>query len=274
MSTQREWTTIREYDDILFDYYNGIARITINRERYRNAFTPTTTAEMSDALRICREEADIDVIVITGAGDKAFCSGGDQNVKGRGGYIGKDGVPRLSVLDVQKQIRSIPKPVIAAVNGFAIGGGHVLHVVCDLSIASENAIFGQTGPRVGSFDGGWGASYMARIVGQKKAREIWFLCRFYDAKEALEMGLVNRVVPYEELEAETVQWCREILANSPLAIRCLKAALNADCDGQAGLQELAGNATLLYYMTDEGREGKNAFLEKRRPDFSKFKRLP
>ena len=191
MSTQREWTTIREYDDILFDYYNGIARITINRERYRNAFTPTTTAEMSDALRICREEADIDVIVITGAGDKAFCSGGDQNVKGRGGYIGKDGVPRLSVLDVQKQIRSIPKPVIAAVNGFAIGGGHVLHVVCDLSIASENAIFGQTGPRVGSFDAGFGASYLARVVGQKKAREIWFLCRKYTAQEALDMGLVN-----------------------------------------------------------------------------------
>ena len=274
MPTQREWTTIREYDDILFDYYNGIARITINRERYRNAFTPTTTAEMSDALRICREEADIDVIVITGAGDKAFCSGGDQNVKGRGGYIGKDGVPRLSVLDVQKQIRSIPKPVIAAVNGFAIGGGHVLHVVCDLSIASENAIFGQTGPRVGSFDAGFGASYLARVVGQKKAREIWFLCRQYNAQEALDMGLVNTVVPYADLEKETVRWCREMLRNSPIALRCLKAALNADCDGQSGLQELAGNATMLFYMTEEGQEGRNAFNEKRAPDFSKFRRNP
>ena len=274
MPTQREWTTIREYDDILFDYYNGIARITINRERYRNAFTPTTTAEMSDALRICREEVDIDVIVITGAGDKAFCSGGDQNVKGRGGYIGKDGVPRLSVLDVQKQIRSIPKPVIAAVNGFAIGGGHVLHVVCDLSIASENAIFGQTGPRVGSFDAGFGASYLARVVGQKKAREIWFLCRQYDAQQALDMGLVNTVVPLADLEKETVRWCREMLQNSPMALRCLKAALNADCDGQAGLQELGGNATMLFYMTEEGQEGRNAFNQKRQPDFSKFKRNP
>ena len=228
MSTPRKWTTIREYEDILFDYYNGIARITINRERYRNAFTPTTTAEMSDALRICREEADIDVIVITGAGDKAFCSGGDQNVKGRGGYIGKDGIPRLSVLDVQKQIRSIPKPVIAAVNGFAIGGGHVLHVVCDLSIASENAIFGQTGPRVGSFDAGFGASYLARVVGQKKAREIWFLCRKYTAQEALDMGLVNKVVPLEQLEDEYVQWAEEMMLLSPLALRMIKAGLNAE----------------------------------------------
>ena len=274
METKREWTTIKEYEEILFDFYNGIARITINRERYRNAFTPTTTTEMSDALYICRERPDINVVVLTGVGDTAFCAGGDMNVKGHGGYIGKDGVARLNVLDVQKQIRSIPKPVIAAVNGFAIGGGHVLHVVCDLTIASENAIFGQTGPRVGSFDAGFGSSYLARIVGQKKAREIWFLCRFYDATEALEMGLVNTVVPYEELEAETVQWCREILANSPIAIRCLKAALNADCDGQAGLQELAGNATLLYYMTEEGKEGKEAFLEKRRPNFKKFPRLP
>ena len=248
MPTQREWTTIREYDDILFDYYNGIARITINRERYRNAFTPTTTAEMSDALRICREEADIDVIVITGAGDKAFCSGGDQNVKGRGGYIGKDGVPRLSVLDVQKQIRSIPKPVIAAVNGFAIGGGHVLHVVCDLSIASENAIFGQTGPRVGSFDAGFGASYLARVVGQKKAREIWFLCRKYNAQEVMLL--------------------------SPLALRMIKAGLNAELDGQAGIQELAGDATLLYYLTDEAQEGKNAFLEKRKPNFKQYPKFP
>ena len=274
MSTQREWTTIREYEDILFDYYNGIARITINRERYRNAFTPTTTAEMSDALRICREEADIDVIVITGAGDKAFCSGGDQNVKGRGGYISKDGVPRLSVLDVQKQIRSIPKPVIAAVNGFAIGGGHVLHVVCDLSIASENAIFGQTGPRVGSFDAGFGASYLARVVGQKKAREIWFLCRKYNAQEALDMGLVNKVVPLEQLEDEYVQWAEEMMLLSPLALRMIKAGLNAELDGQAGIQELAGDATLLYYLTDEAQEGKNAFLEKRKPNFKKYPKFP
>ena len=274
MSTQREWTTIREYEDILFDYYNGIARITINRERYRNAFTPTTTAEMSDALRICREEADIDVIVITGAGDKAFCSGGDQNVKGRGGYIGKDSVPRLSVLDVQKQIRSIPKPVIAAVNGFAIGGGHVLHVVCDLSIASENAIFGQTGPRVGSFDAGFGASYLARVVGQKKAREIWFLCRKYNAQEALDMGLVNKVVPLEQLEDEYVQWAEEMMLLSPLALRMIKAGLNAELDGQAGIQELAGDATLLYYLTDEAQEGKNAFLEKRKPNFKKYPKFP
>ena len=274
MPTQREWTTIREYDDILFDYYNGIARITINRERYRNAFTPTTTAEMSDALRICREEADIDVIVITGAGDKAFCSGGDQNVKGRGGYIGKDGVHRLSVLDVQKQIRSIPKPVIAAVNGFAIGGGHVLHVVCDLSIASENAIFGQTGPRVGSFDAGFGASYLARVVGQKKAREIWFLCRKYNAQEALDMGLVNKVVPLEQLEDEYVQWAEEMMLLSPLALRMIKAGLNAELDGQAGIQELAGDATLLYYLTDEAQEGKNAFLEKRKPNFKQYPKFP
>ncbi len=321
MQTKREWTTIREYEDILFEYYNGIARITINRERYRNAFTPTTTAEMSDALRICREEADIDVIVITGAGDKAFCSGGDQNVKGRGGYIGKDGVPRLSVLDVQKQIRSIPKPitgagdkafcsggdqnvkgrggyigkdgvprlsvldvqkqirsipkpVIAAVNGFAIGGGHVLHVVCDLSIASENAIFGQTGPRVGSFDAGFGASYLARVVGQKKAREIWFLCRKYNAQEALEMGLVNKVVPLEQLEDEYVQWAEEMMQLSPLALRMIKAGLNAELDGQSGIQELAGDATLLYYLTDEAQEGKNAFLEKRKPNFKQYPKFP
>lgn len=274
MSTPRKWTTIREYEDILFDYYNGIARITINRERYRNAFTPTTTAEMSDALRICREEADIDVIVITGAGDKAFCSGGDQNVKGRGGYIGKDGIPRLSVLDVQKQIRSIPKPVIAAVNGFAIGGGHVLHVVCDLSIASENAIFGQTGPRVGSFDAGFGASYLARVVGQKKAREIWFLCRKYTAQEALDMGLVNKVVPLEQLEDEYVQWAEEMMLLSPLTLRMIKAGLNAELDGQSGIQELAGDATLLYYLTDEAQEGKNAFLEKRKPNFKQYPKFP
>lgn len=268
------WKPIKEYSDIRFELFEGIAKITINRPEVRNAFSPVTVAQMGEAFAICREREDISVVVLTGEGDKAFCSGGDMHFKGRGGYVGPDGVPRLNVLDVQKQIRSLPKPVIAMVNGYAIGGGNVLATVCDLTIASENAIFGQTGPKVGSFDAGLGASYLARIVGQKKAREIWFLCRFYDAKEALEMGLVNTVVPLEDLEAETVQWCREILANSPLAIRCLKAALNADCDGQSGLQELAGNATLLYYMTDEGREGKNAFLEKRRPDFTKFKRLP
>ncbi len=274
MSTKREWKTIKEYEDILFEFYNGIARITINRERYRNAFTPTTTAEMGNAMSICRENQDINVIVLTGAGDKAFCSGGDQNAKGRGGYIGKDGVPRLSVLDVQKQIRSIPKPVIAAVNGFAIGGGHVLHVVCDLSIASENAIFGQTGPRVGSFDAGFGASYLARIVGQKKAREIWFLCRKYNAQEALDMGLVNKVVPLDQLEDEYVAWAEEMMQLSPLALRMIKAGLNAELDGQAGIQELAGDATLLYYLTDEAQEGKDAFLEKRKPDFKQYPKFP
>jgi naphthoate synthase len=273
-STKREWIPLKKYEDIIFDFYKGIARITINRERYRNAFTPTTTAEMSDAMSICRERGDIRVVVLTGAGDKAFCSGGDQHVKGYGGYIGKDGVPRLSVLDVQKQIRSIPKPVIAAVNGFAIGGGHVLHVVCDLSIASENAIFGQTGPRVGSFDAGFGSSYLARIVGQKKAREIWFLCRKYDAKEALQMGLVNKVVPLEQLEDEYVQWSEEMMRHSPIALRMIKAGLNAELDGQSGIQELAGDATMLYYMTEESQEGKNAFLEKREPDFDKYPNFP
>ncbi|MDR2970125.1 MAG: 1,4-dihydroxy-2-naphthoyl-CoA synthase [Tannerellaceae bacterium] len=274
MPTRRDWTAVGEYEDILFDYRNGIARITINRPRYRNAFTPTTTAEISNALHVCRERAEICVVVLTGAGDKAFCSGGDQNVKGHGGYIDKNGVPRLSVLDVQKQIRSIPKPVIAAVNGYAIGGGHVLHVVCDLSIASENAIFGQTGPRVGSFDAGFGSSYLARIVGQKKAREIWFLCRQYNAWEALEMGLVNKVVPLEQLEDEYVQWAEEMMQLSPLALRMIKAGLNAELDGQAGIQELAGDATMLYYMTEEAREGKEAFLEKRKPDFKQFQKLP
>ena len=250
------------------------SKITINRPEVRNAFRPLTVHEMSMALADAHQDENIGVIILTGMGEKAFCSGGDQKVRGNGGYVGGDGVPRLNVLDFQRQIRTCPKPVVAMVAGWCVGGGHVLHMICDITIAAENAMFGQTGPRVGSFDGGWGASYMARIVGQKKAREIWFLCRFYNAKEALEMGLVNTVVPLEQLERETVQWCREMLANSPLAIRCLKAALNADCDGQAGLQELAGNATLLYYMTEEGREGKEAFLEKRRPDFSKFKRLP
>ena len=271
---KRKWLTIKEFEDILFEYYNGIAKITINRPRYYNAFTPTTTAEMSEAMTICRERQDINVIVFTGIGDKAFCSGGDQNVKGRGGYIGKDGVPRLSVLDVQKQIRSIPKPVIAMVNGYAIGGGQVLQLVCDLSIASENAIFGQTGPHVGSFDAGFGASYLARVVGQKKAREIWFLCRKYNAQEALEMGLVNKVVPFEKLEDEVVEWAETIMQHSPLALRMIKAGLNAELDGQAGIQELAGDATLLYYLTDEAQEGKNAFLEKRSPNFKQYPKFP
>ncbi|MFU0842773.1 MAG: 1,4-dihydroxy-2-naphthoyl-CoA synthase [Burkholderia sp.] len=270
-----EWKKAADFQDIIYEKCDeGIAKITINRPQVHNAFRPLTVFEMSKAMEDARQDADIGVIILTGAGGRAFCSGGDQKVRGTGGYVGADGTPRLNVLDLQRQIRTCPKPVIAMVAGWCVGGGHVLHMICDLTIAADNAMFGQTGPRVGSFDGGWGASYMARIVGQKKAREIWFLCRFYTAKEALDMGLVNTVVPLDRLEAETVQWCREILANSPLAIRCLKAALNADCDGQAGLQELAGNATLLYYMTDEGREGKNAFLEKRRPDFKKFRRLP
>ena len=270
-----EWKKAGDFEDILYEKSEeGIAKITINCPQARNAFRPLTVREMETALADARDDENIGVIILTGQGKDAFCSGGDQKVRGNGGYVGGDGVPRLNVLDFQRQIRTCPKPVIAMVAGWCVGGGHVLHMMCDLTIAADNARFGQTGPRVGSFDGGWGASYMARIVGQKKAREIWFLCRFYDATEALEMGLVNTVVPYEELEAETVQWCREILANSPIAIRCLKAALNADCDGQAGLQELAGNATLLYYMTEEGKEGKEAFLEKRRPNFKKFPRLP
>ena len=270
-----EWHKAGEFTDIVYEKCSdGIAKITINRPQVHNAFRPQTGMEMSRALNDARNDADVGVIILTGMGEKAFCSGGDQKVRGTGGYVGDDGTPRLNVLDLQREIRTCPKPVVAMVAGWCVGGGHVLHMMCDLTIAAENAMFGQTGPRVGSFDGGWGASYMTRIVGQKKAREIWFLCRFYNAKEALDMGLVNTVVPLEKLEAETVQWCREMLANSPLALRCLKAALNADCDGQAGLQELAGNATLLYYMTEEGREGKNAFLEKRRPDFSKFQRLP
>lgn len=270
-----EWHKAGEFTDIVYEKCSdGIAKITINRPQVHNAFRPQTVMDMSRALNDARNDAYVGVIILTGMGEKAFCSGGDQKVRGTGGYVGDDGTPRLNVLDLQREIRTCPKPVVAMVAGWCVGGGHVLHMMCDLTIAAENAMFGQTGPRVGSFDGGWGASYMARIVGQKKAREIWFLCRFYNAKEALDMGLVNTVVPLEKLEAETVQWCREMLANSPLALRCLKAALNADCDGQAGLQELAGNATLLYYMTEEGREGKNAFLEKRRPDFSKFQRLP
>ncbi|MFV0420203.1 MAG: 1,4-dihydroxy-2-naphthoyl-CoA synthase [Dysgonomonas sp.] len=274
MSTVRQWKTIKQYEDILFDYFEGIARITINRPRYRNAFTPTTSMEISDALYICREKQEICVVVLTGAGDKAFCSGGDQNVKGTGGYIDKNGIPRLNILDVQKQIRSLPKPVIAMVNGFAIGGGHVLHVMCDLTIASDNAIFGQTGPKVGSFDAGFGSSLLARNVGQKKAREIWFLCRQYSAQEALEMGMVNKVVPFAELEDEVVQWAGEMMQHSPMALRMIKLGLNAELDGQAGIQEFAGNATLLYYLTEEAQEGKKAFLEKRKPDFKKFPKFP
>lgn len=272
--SKREWTPLKEYEDILFEFCNGVAKITINRPRYRNAFRPTTVSEMSEALRICREDQDVSVIVLTGAGDMAFCSGGDMNVKGHGGYVGTDGVPRLNILDVQKQIRSMPKPVIAMVNGYAIGGGHVLHVVCDLSIASENAIFGQTGPRVGSFDAGFGSSYMARVVGQKKAREIWFLCRQYSAAEALEMGLVNKVVPFDKLEDEVMDWAETMMQHSPLALRMIKAGLNAELDGQAGIQELAGDATMLYYLTEEAKEGGRAFLEKRKPDWKKFPKLP
>jgi len=274
MNTNREWKTIKEFEDILFDEFEGIARITINRPRYRNAFTPTTSQEISEALKLCRERQSVGVVVLTGAGDKAFCAGGDQNVKGLGGYIGKDGIPRLNILDVQKQIRSMPKPVIAMVNGYAIGGGHVLHVVCDLSIASENAIFGQTGPKVGSFDAGFGSSYLAEIVGQKKAREIWFLCRQYSAQEALEMGLVNKVVPFDQLEDEVIEWATTMMQHSPMALRMLKLGMNAALDGQAGLQEFAGNATLLYYLTQEAQEGKNAFLEKRKPKFNDFPKFP
>jgi naphthoate synthase len=269
------WTVVPGYRDIIYSKAEeGIAKIAINRPEVRNAFRPETVREMEAAFTDARDDSNIGVVILTGQGKDAFCSGGDQRVRGKGGYVGADGVPRLNVLDLQRQIRTLPKPVVAMVAGYAIGGGHVLHMMCDLTIAADNARFGQTGPRVGSFDGGYGAAYMARIVGQKKAREIWFLCRQYDARQALEMGLVNCVVPYEQLEAETIQWCREMLANSPIALRCLKAALNADCDGQAGLQELAGNATLLFYLSEEGQEGRNAYVEKRKPDFRKFPRFP
>ncbi|MHB8635569.1 MAG: 1,4-dihydroxy-2-naphthoyl-CoA synthase [Fimbriimonadaceae bacterium] len=269
------WTTIQTYDDIKLERTpDGVAKITINRPEVRNAFRPKTVREMLSAFDVCRDDGAVGVIILTGEGDKAFCSGGDQNVRGKGGYVDEAGHSRLNVLDLQKAIRSMPKPVVAMVAGYAIGGGHVLHIVCDLTIAADNARFGQTGPKVGSFDGGLGSSYLARIVGQKKAREIWFLCRQYDANQALEMGLVNTVVPLAELQAETLRWCREMLDHSPLALRCLKAALNADCDGQIGLLDLAGNATLLYYLSEEAQEGKNAYLEKRKPDFGKFGRLP
>lgn len=274
MENQIIWNTIKEYKEILFTFYEGIAKISINRPHVHNAFTPLTVSEMMDAMQICRTDPQIDVVIITGEGGKAFCSGGDQSVRGDGGYVSEEGIPYLNVLDLQKMIRSIPKVVIAMVAGWAIGGGHVLHVICDLTIAAENAKFGQTGPKVGSFDGGFGASYLARIVGQKKAREIWFLCDQYNAHEALEMGLVNKVVPLVDLENTTIAWCQKIQEKSPLAIRALKSAFNADLDGQSGIQELAGNATLLYYLSDEAKEGKNAFLEKRSPDFSKFPKFP
>ena len=268
------WVAGGKYMDIQYHKADGIAKITINRPEVRNAFRPQTVKEMAHALNDARDDEKIGVVILTGEGKEAFCSGGDQKIRGDAGYKDENGVHRLNVLDFQRQMRTCPKPIIAMVAGYAIGGGHVLHLLCDLTIAADNAIFGQTGPKVGSFDGGYGASYMARIVGQKKAREIWYLCRQYNARQALKMGLVNTVVPYEKLEQETLRWCREILANSPMAIRCLKAALNADCDGQAGLQELAGNATMLFYMTQEGQEGRDAFLEKRKPDFTKFPKRP
>jgi len=273
--TTTQWTSIKQYQDIKLERTeDGVAKVTINRPQVRNAFRPDTVSEMQDAFEITRNDPSIGVIILTGEGTQAFCSGGDQNIRGDEGYVGSDGIPRLNVLDLQKQIRSLPKPIVAMVAGYAIGGGHVLHIVCDLTIAADNAIFGQVGPKVGSFDGGLGSSYLARIVGQKKAREIWYLCRQYDAQQALDMGLVNTVVPLDQLEEETLQWCREMMQHSPLALRCLKTSLNADCDGQMGLLDLAGNATLLYYMSEEAKEGKQAFLEKRKPDFNQFTRLP
>ncbi len=264
------WTTAKKYQDILYQKYDGIAKITINRPHIHNAFRPLTVSEMINALSDARHDDQIGVIILTGAGDAAFCSGGDQKIRGESGYSDLNGSECLNVLDFQKDIRSCPKPIIAMVSGYAIGGGHVLHVICDITIASENAIFGQTGPKVGSFDAGLGASYLARIVGQKKAREIWYLCKQYNAYEALDMGLVNTVVPQKDIEKETISWCKKILEHSPLSLRCLKSGLNADCDGEMGLQELAGNATLLYYMTREAQEGHKAFIEKRKPNFNQF----
>tara|TARA_B110000879_G_scaffold36682_1_gene50911 strand:+ start:573 stop:1394 length:822 start_codon:yes stop_codon:yes gene_type:complete len=268
------WTSIKEYRDIRFEFFEGIAKITICRPKVLNAFRPETNIEMIDAIDIARERPDVGVVVFTGEGDIAFCSGGDQNVKGVGGYISEDGVPRLNVLDLQKRIRSLPKPVIAMVNGYAIGGGHVLHVVCDLTIAADHAKFGQTGPKVGSFDAGFGSSYLADMVGQKKAREIWFLCEQYTAAEAEKMGMVNKVVPLEHLEETTVEWCRTIMKRSPLAIRMIKRGLNAELDGQRGLMDFAGDATLMYYLMEEAQEGKKAFLEKREPNFQQFPKFP
>ena len=270
----REWQTVKEYREIKYEKYNGIGKVTINRPEVHNAFTPLTVNEMIDAFSRARDDQEVSVIILTGEGDKAFCSGGDQSVRGHGGYVGEDDIPRLNVLDLQRLIRVIPKPVIAMVAGWAIGGGQVLNVVCDLSIAAENARFGQTGPKVGSFDAGYGSGYLARIVGHKKAREIWYLCRQYTAQEALDMGLVNTVVPLEQLEDETVKWCEEIMQHSPTALRFLKAAMNADTDGLAGLQQCAGDATLLYYTTDEAKEGRDAFKEKRDPDFGQFPKFP
>jgi len=274
MASDINWTSAGTFRDIKYEKAEGIAKITINRPEVRNAFRPLTVKEMIAALQDARLDEAIGVIILTGEGEKAFCSGGDQKIRGDAGYQDEAGQHHLNVLDFQRDIRACPKPVIAMVAGYAIGGGHVLHVMCDLTIAADNAIFGQTGPKVGSFDGGYGSSYLARIVGQKKAREIWYLCRQYNAQQALEMGLVNTVVPLARLEEETVAWCREILEKSPLSIRCLKAALNADCDGQAGLQELAGNATLLYYMSEEAQEGRKAFVEKRKPNFAQFPKRP
>jgi len=268
------WTRSGDYQDILYDTWNGIAKITINRPEVRNAFRPATVIEMSKAFEVARDDPAIGVIILTGAGTEAFCSGGDQRVRGDDGYVDAGGTGRLNVLDLQVQIRRLPKPVIAMVAGYAIGGGHVLHVVCDLTIAADNARFGQTGPRVGSFDGGYGAGLLARIVGQKKAREIWFLCEQYDAQQALDMGLVNKVVPVADLEKETVEWCRRMLELSPLALRMLKAGLNAADDGLAGIQQLAGDATLLYYMSEEAQEGRDAYVQKRKPNFAKFPKRP
>ncbi|WPX39710.1 1,4-dihydroxy-2-naphthoyl-CoA synthase [Akkermansia sp. N21116] len=274
MST--EWIKVKDYTDIKYETtdHGAIAKITINRPEVRNAFRPQTVKELLNAFNLAHEDPKVGVIILTGEGPLAFCSGGDQKVRGDAGYVGDDGVPRLNILDVQRTIRTIPKPVVAMVAGYAVGGGHVLHVVCDLTIAADNAQFGQTGPRVGSFDGGLGSSYLARIVGQKKAREIWYLCRMYNAQQALDMGLVNTVVPLDRLEEETLSWCRQMLQHSPMSLRCLKACMNADCDGQMGLLDLAGNATLLYYMSEEAQEGRDAYVQKRKPDFSKFPRLP
>ena len=273
-----KWQSIKQFKDIKYEKgikdAENINKITINRPEVRNSFRPQTVFELKEAFELAREDQSCGVVVLTGEGEKAFCAGGDQKIRGNAGYVGSDGVPRLNILDVQKQIRYMPKPVIAMVAGYAVGGGHVLHMLCDLTIAAENAQFGQTGPNVGSFDGGWGASYMARIIGQKRAREVWFLCKFYNAKKALQWGLVNEVVPYESLEKETVKWSQRILEKSPLALRMLKGALNADCDGQAGLQQLAGDSTMLFYMTEEAQEGRDAFKEKRKPNFKKFPKLP
>lgn len=268
------WEKVKDYSDIMYERAQGIARVTMNRPEVHNAFRPETVSEMIDAFQHIRDDESTGVVLLQGMGNRAFCSGGDQRVRGQGGYVGSDRVPRLNVLDLQKLIRQLPKPVIAVVAGYAIGGGHVLHVCCDLTIAAENAVFGQTGPKVGSFDAGYGIALLSRMVGQKKAKEIWYMCRQYSAQEALDMGLINTVVPVEQLEEESIRWAEEILEKSPMAIRFLKAAFNADTDGAAGLQQLAGDATMLFYMTEEAHEGKNAFLERRKPNFGQFNRLP